>query len=63
MHYSDYNFHKTGIVTYNQVQGAIYSVENKAKNKVMMRALDGINSYLGVDKVRVDAQGIAKSGC
>jgi DNA polymerase V len=60
-----YNFHKTGmfvtdIFPNTQVQGAIYQVENKAKNAKVMKALDGINSYMGGDTVRFAAQGYSK---
>jgi DNA polymerase V len=60
-----YNFHKvgmyvTGIVPQTEVQSAIYSVENKARNKAVMKALDGINGYMGRDKVRFAAQGYSE---
>jgi DNA polymerase V len=57
-----YNYHKTGmvvmgIVPQNQVQSAIYAVENRPKNKAVMNALDSVNNYLGRDTVRFAAQG------
>lgn len=63
---SGYNFHKvgmfvSGIVPNTQVQSAIYSVENKVKNKAVMKALDGVNAYMGRDTVRFAAQGYSKA--
>ncbi|RYG58675.1 DUF4113 domain-containing protein, partial [archaeon] len=57
-----YNFHKTGMVALDivpqaQVQGTLYPVEDKAKNKSVMKALDSVNAYLGRDTVRFAAQG------
>jgi DNA polymerase V len=60
-----YNFHKvgvyvTGIVPQTGVQSAIYSVENKTRNKAVMKALDGINGCMGRDKVRFAVQGYSE---
>ncbi|NTS40774.1 Y-family DNA polymerase [Flavisolibacter sp. BT320] len=60
-----YNFHKTGMVALDivpqaHVQGTLYPVEDKAKNKEVMKALDSVNAYLGRDTVRFAAQGYSE---
>ncbi|RYG95940.1 Y-family DNA polymerase, partial [archaeon] len=62
---SGYNFNKAGvivedIVPQESVQRAFWQQEDKPKTKAIMKALDGVNDYLGMDTVRFAAQGYSK---
>lgn len=60
-----YNFHKAGvmvtkIVPESEIQLGMWQQENRAKNKVVMKALDTINECMGRDTVRFAAQGYSE---
>src|SRR5688500_16157749 len=51
----------SGIVPNTGVQGAIYAIESKARNKAVMKTLDSVNAYMGRDTVRFAAQGYSNA--
>jgi DNA polymerase V len=60
-----YNYHKAGVVILDitprkQMQAAIWDVEDKARNKKLMKALDGVNNYMGDGTVKFAAQGYSQ---
>jgi DNA polymerase V len=57
-----YNYHKAGVMILDitpkeKVQATLWEVEDKARNKKLMTALDGVNHRMGDNTVRFAAQG------
>jgi hypothetical protein len=48
------------IVPNTQVQTAIWDCENKPKNRAVMKAVDGVNGYMGTDTVRFAQHGYSE---
>ncbi|HZG74157.1 MAG TPA: DUF4113 domain-containing protein [Chondromyces sp.] len=48
------------IVPRKQIQAAIWEEEDKEKNKKLMKALDGVNNYMGDNTVKFAAQGYSR---